>query len=120
MVGLLLRSGANETSPNKYGKTAADMAAVCVDEEGQLGDDVERVHELLANAPADRAWRHRGYLVLCRAHSDRMQQVHEGSCTGTTGGSTAGGRTGGDWAVVVARVVGLQDEDVFRTIVEYL
>lgn len=32
------------------------------------------VGKLLANAPADKAWRRRGYLVLCRAHPDRLQQ----------------------------------------------
>ncbi|CAN0539062.1 unnamed protein product, partial [Ectocarpus sp. 8 AP-2014] len=33
----------------------------------------QRVQQLLANAPADRAWRRRGLLVLCRAHPGRAQ-----------------------------------------------
>ena len=51
-----------------------DMIGLAVEEEDHLVEDVERVRELLANAPADRAWRRRGYLVLCRAHPDRVQQ----------------------------------------------
>ena len=73
-------------------------------------EDVGRVRELLVNAPADRAWRRRGYLVLCRARPDRLRQIHEssgvhdgversistetGSCTGTAGDGTVDGRTG--------------------------
>lgn len=39
-----------------------------------LAEDAERVRVLLANTPADRTWRRRGYLVLFRAHPDRVQQ----------------------------------------------
>lgn len=45
-------------------------------EEAQLAD-VKYVRQLLTSAPADRAWRRPGYLVLCRAHPDRMQQVQD-------------------------------------------
>lgn len=31
---------------------------------------VGRMRKLLVNAPADRAWRRRGYLVLCRAYPE--------------------------------------------------
>ena len=40
---------------------------------------LEPVRRLLANAPADRAWRRRGYLALCRDHPDRTQLVRESS-----------------------------------------
>lgn len=30
------------------------------------------------------------------------------------------GRTGGDWAVVEVKVLGLQEDDIFRTIVGYV
>ncbi len=33
----------------------------------------QRVRNLLARAPADRAWRRRGLMVLCRAHPDRLR-----------------------------------------------
>lgn len=46
--------------------------------ETSVPEDVERVRQLLANAPADRAWRRRGFLVLCRAHhpTGRVQLKH--------------------------------------------
>ena len=56
------------------GRKAVDIMGVCVAEEDQLAEDLERVHGLLVNAPADRAWRRRGYLVLCNAHPDSVQQ----------------------------------------------
>ena len=102
------------------------------------------MRQLLKNAPADRSWRRRGYLVLCRAHPDRLQQVYGSSsactgmaqstssraemgraqqasdCGGGAGASRVDGRTGGGWAELMARVVGLQEEGIFRTIVGYL
>eukprot|EP00752_Nemacystus_decipiens_P011987 g10627.t1 len=143
VVDLLLRSGADETILNANGKTAADYLAANVYEEDQLADDVEGVRQLLANAPIDRAWRRRGYLVLCRAHPNRMQQAYASNsacegvegrtrnkaklrrtqaigCGGDVGASPVGGRTDVGWAEVTARVVGLQEEGIFRTIVGYL
>ncbi len=75
MVDFLLRSGANETILDSDGKTAADIVGEGVYE--MVRWDVERVRKLLANAPADRAWRRRGCLVLCRAHPDRLGQTPE-------------------------------------------
>ena len=80
MVDLLLRSGADETITGKEGQTPADVVGQwfkeCADED-PLVEEIERVRRLLANAPADRAWRRRGYLVMCRALPDRMRQVQE-------------------------------------------
>ena len=146
MVDLLLRSGADETITNKDGETAADIiGALFDDEEGDpLVEDVERVRRLLANAPTDRAWRRRGYLVMCRALPDRMRQVQEsrsgqvtvarrtrrdaklGRSEGcddnrTEGcGAVVGYNIGGDWVDVVSSLLGLQEEEIFRTIVGYL
>ena len=97
------------------------------------------MRELLANAPADRAWRRRGYLILCRAHPDRVQQSQVISDTRHAdaarrprrrakqarerGGAGDGGvdeSAGGDWAVVVARALQLQEEGIFRTIVGFV
>ncbi len=57
MVDVLLRPGADETIVDTFGETAADVVAVQVEEGDRLADDVERARRLLANAPADRAWR---------------------------------------------------------------
>ena len=65
LVDLLLRQGADETVRNIDGQTAADL--VGSQAENLNSREVARVRELLANAPADRAWRRRGFLVMCRA-----------------------------------------------------
>ncbi len=142
VVDLLLRSGADETIVDIEGNAAVDVLAEAV-EEAAIEGEIERVYQLLANAPADRAWRRRGYLVLCRAHPGRVQQAHKTS--GASAGMsrrtcsrvkrrrpessrcndgvrrTAADEGGGvDWACVVARVLELQEEGIFRTIVGYL
>ena len=138
VVDVLLRSGADETLTG--GPTRAYYVAIDIEEENRLAEDVERVNLLLANAPADRSWRRRGYLVLCRARPDRVQpfqdsgSAHSSTASGTcsvartgmsgclenVGGSTRDERAGGEWASVVARVPRLRQEEVFRTIVMYL
>lgn len=65
MVDSLLRSGADEILLNTEGKSAADLIGRWVKIQDRVADEIERVLYLLANAPADRAWRRRGYLVLC-------------------------------------------------------
>lgn len=40
-------------------------------------EDVDRVRELFANAPADRVRRRRGYVVFYRSHPDRVPQVQD-------------------------------------------
>ena len=77
VVDLLLRSGADESIADEDGNVAADVMGRAVEEEHRVAEDVERVRKLLANAPTDRAWRRRGYLVLCRAHPDRVQLRQE-------------------------------------------
>ncbi|CAM9954551.1 unnamed protein product [Ectocarpus sp. 13 AM-2016] len=99
-VGLLLRWGADETIVSKQGKTVADSIGTQRFPRTEPGDD-ERARSLLARAPADRAWRRRGLIVLCHAHPDRLQ-------------------LGGDLAGLVARVLGLEEVGVFNTIVLYL
>lgn len=76
IVDILVRAGADETNVDHYGNTPADV--VCLSNEGadQPAEDAERVRELLANAPADRAWRRRGYFLLCRSHPERLQHNH--------------------------------------------
>ena len=146
IVDILLRSGADETIVDDQGNTAADAVGEGIEEEDADFEDVEeieRVHTLLANAPADRAWRRRGYLVLCRAHPDRIQQrlgssselagtgrrtrggdrlktTEARGCSDIVGGSAMGEGAGGGWADVMANVLGLQEEGIFRTIAGYL
>lgn len=68
-MDLLLRHGADEKAVDNNGHTPADMVEYSdVEGKGSLAEGVERVRKLLANAPADCAWRPRGFLVLCRIH----------------------------------------------------
>jgi len=143
LVDALLRWGADETIVDKNGKAAADVLADETEEGNRLKEHVVRVRRLLAHAPADRAWRRRGYLVLCGAHPDRVQQAeescsaHDGAkrmtCSGSklarvetagcgeiAGGSGAAEQNVDEWINVMAKVLGLQEEGIFRMIVRYL
>lgn len=105
VVEFLLNAGADETIPDDEGRVAADIVAWATDDIDALYllEDIDLVHHLLKNAPADRAWRRRGYLVLCRAHPDRVQRGQEST----------------DGAGAVARVLDL-DEGIFRLVLSYL
>lgn len=74
VVDSLLRAGADENILNEGGHIAAAVVEEVESNGNHLPQDVVRVRELLANAPADRAWRCRGYLVLCLAHPYRLRQ----------------------------------------------
>ncbi|CAM9897989.1 unnamed protein product, partial [Pylaiella littoralis] len=81
-VEILLRWGADEKKTNENGETAAD----CVggweqyddadEHEGsniQRKSDDQRIRDMLTRAPADRSWRRRGWLVLCRSYPTKVQ-----------------------------------------------
>lgn len=141
IVDLLLRSGADETVTDIDKETPADTIeykAKQKDRDGGLlaeNEDFNRVRQLLANAPADRTWRRRGFLVLCRAHPNRVHLL-TGMAPRTRSrarlAETTAGRVdpqipgsnepvrGGSWPGVVAKLLGLAEEDVFRKIVRYL
>ncbi|CAM9957785.1 unnamed protein product [Ectocarpus sp. 6 AP-2014] len=60
VADLLLRWGAEETATDNDGNTPADFI--------QSGDEFDgRLQRLLANAPAGRAWRRRGMVIMLRA-----------------------------------------------------
>ncbi|CAM9116748.1 unnamed protein product [Scytosiphon promiscuus] len=146
VVDTLLRSNADETITNTDGISPQDAVGNKAVGRGRVDDDdLERVRKLLANAPADRAWRRRGYLVLCRARSDRLQlsqaigDIHGGKSTRLSegiplrtggsgrikepplgGSSTADQRDLHDKPDAIPKVVGLQEEGIFRRIVSFL
>ena len=73
---LLLTWGADETAVTKHGKTPS---AVVPPIAGAAHEDrlrLERLSTLLANAP-HRAWRRRGFLIMCRAYPDRVRLLAE-------------------------------------------
>lgn len=69
IVDLLLRWGADETIDN-YICTPLDWLS---EHHPTEGETVRHVRRLLENAPADRNWRRRGFLVLCRAFPERVR-----------------------------------------------
>ncbi|CAN0348494.1 unnamed protein product, partial [Ectocarpus sp. 12 AP-2014] len=75
---LLLRWGADETTVNFKGETVISMVKRRIAEAPEARHPpLERASKLLARAPQDRAWRRRGFLVLCRAHPDRVRLAVE-------------------------------------------
>ena len=75
----LLRAGSDETIVDDRGRKAVDVIGQHVAVQRRSAGDIERVRRLLTNAPADRAWRRRGYLVLCRVHPDRVRHHNQAS-----------------------------------------
>lgn len=96
-VDLLLRSGADETKQDKYGRTAGDVAGDWVQDEvmtlGCVLNEIVRVRALLQNAPRDRAWRRRSCVVLLRStfvgSSIVRLAVAQGAQSSTWAGATA-------------------------------
>ena len=94
-VDLLLRWGASETAVDGDGKTPVDLL------EGRRmsstpcsAAEKERVRVLLARAPADRAWRRRGWLVMLRSRAERERLAlpgGDGSSSRSSSNRTEGG-----------------------------
>ena len=143
VVDCLLRAGADETLVDDAGDTALDVVTAIFEDDGVGTADANRIQNMLANAPADRTWRRRGYLVMCRTHLDRMQPTPESSgtsesvakrtrsCTmlsrtqasgrtGTVEGSKEDDRSSIDLHGLLATVLSLPEEGTFRMIVAYL
>ena len=162
-VDLLLRWGADETALNNTDKCPADgldAKPVCIDNPSTRFE-IERTRLLLSRAPADRARRCRGWLVVLRSRAGKARAAMScGGRAGTTnypsaaGGPREGeggkavrregtGSGGGDHVVrrqassggeyvgdgdgdrgVFSRamklLVGLEPEDVFRTVLSFL
>lgn len=84
VVDLFLRWGADENAVADDGNTPADLiGSLVLEGDDNVAENIERVRKLLVDAPADRAWRRRGFLVLCRAHypSGRVQLEHKSTHT---------------------------------------
>lgn len=137
LVDFLLRSGADETVVNRSNETAADVVGRR-EHEDDTKENMEGVRRLLANAPADRAWRRRGLLLLCIArYGGGLQHNPDSSCagnspggdvqepsrTGPAGGSTVVEERGdGEWDRFAAWVgeLGLGKEGILRAIVGFV
>ncbi|CBJ31127.1 similar to ankyrin 2,3/unc44 [Ectocarpus siliculosus] len=70
VVDLLLRWGASETAVNKHGNTPAEVFQRLAIHRPDATEERAGALVLLARAPADRAWRRRGWVVMLRARSE--------------------------------------------------
>ncbi|CAN0277256.1 unnamed protein product [Ectocarpus sp. 6 AP-2014] len=106
-VQLLLRWGADETATNYDNLTAHHLVGHSVEEEllsnealvsKELVDTAIRL--MLVNAPADRVWRRRGWLVLCRARwlarvAEKRRPLLAPVASACGGGGSSGGAGAG-------------------------
>ena len=68
---LLLRWGADETELNNDGVSPAGA----LEHMPAIQDQLKSTRLLLARAPADRAWRRRGWLVMVRSREEKAKGV---------------------------------------------
>eukprot|EP00752_Nemacystus_decipiens_P009727 g8687.t1 len=135
MVDLLLRAGADESVANTDGHVPLRAPIQRFIEHGRLEPSEATVFVLflLLRAPADRAWRRRGLLLMCRAFSETVQLEEEGSrdkvakVCGDADGDSDGRHVAdspaglaGDLTSLVARLFDLPEEGVFRKIICFL
>ena len=73
---LLLRWGADETIVDHDGYTPSEFIPN-IDIAPEARPRVECLTELLERAPQDKAWRRRGFVVMCRAYQDRLRLAVE-------------------------------------------
>lgn len=150
-VHLLLRWGADQEAVDASSerRTPARVWIETMVNISVMYTDRSAVQRLLAEARPDRAWRRRGWLMLCRTFPDRvpLRAEHTDAGTGVSRsvlprrGAGSGNeiypstyaveassartaphktRAVGGLSGLVARVVGLRDEGVFRTIMEFV
>lgn len=75
IVESLLLWGGDETATNDLNLRPIDVADIRLIQEGVTAADIHPVAEQLRRAPANRAWRRRGLLVLCWARNKRNQST---------------------------------------------
>lgn len=86
-VSELLRGGADETAEDEDGNTPAQVIGT-MSESLERAEDVALIHEMIRRAPADRAWRRRGWLVLLRSRDCIAAGLLAASATTTTNAVT--------------------------------
>lgn len=114
IADLLLRWGADETATDNDGRTPQDLI------DGGKDED-RRLRQVLANAPADRSWRRRGVVVMCRIHADKKlskdstRRAEKVLRQGKESRPGPAARCNVLWWVVEQEV-----DSIFRTLVEFL
>ncbi|CBJ25745.1 conserved unknown protein [Ectocarpus siliculosus] len=153
-MDLLLRWGADENAVDSLGNTPVTVWRENESMYTLSWANKQSVKKMFQRAPRDKAWRRRGWLVLCRAfpNSVRLKADNAGTCPGAgrsvrarsvgagsgsgsgsvppvgeAGGVAVGtllrekhGVVAGGLSALVAKVVGLHEDGVFRTIMEFV
>lgn len=70
---LLLRWGADEMATDEEGLAPISHIPDIAEAADEDLPRLELLFKLLEKAPQDRAWRRRGYVVMCRAHPDKVR-----------------------------------------------
>ncbi|CAN0005674.1 unnamed protein product [Ectocarpus sp. 8 AP-2014] len=149
-VDILLRWGASERTVDQQGSTSADVFTRLALGRVEAWAELERALELLARAPADRAWRRRCWLAMLRERTKKERDISvlavverakkagrsiilddrergDSKKARRRRGRGRGRGCGGAKAAVqtdlrglVNVLVGLESKEVFRTIVGYI
>ncbi|CAM9188868.1 unnamed protein product [Scytosiphon promiscuus] len=139
MVDFLLRAGADETLANEDGNTPAEQVRSMDSITASDKENLDRVLRLLDGAPGDRAWRRRGFLVLCHAFprkarlesalrtravlpraSKRGAGARRGGSSRAGGGVLAMTVQNGGFNNFLARLFRVQEEGIFREVMSFL
>ena len=88
-VEILMGWGADETALDNDGKSPGDVLDGAVGSRTFTQDHIDRIRLLLARAPADRAWRRRGWLTMLRSRDLKFNTDTGGD--GAEGSDGAGG-----------------------------
>ncbi|CAM9822740.1 unnamed protein product [Ectocarpus fasciculatus] len=123
---LLLEAGADEALRDYEGLTAADSINFSV-EIPEDAKESEQVLKLIEGASAEKAWKRRRIWMLCRARllnqTTSVDTADAGKRMAREGGcplADAPGAHDDRYCKIVARMVALEEEGIFRTIVGYL
>lgn len=139
-VEILLRASACESLPDAGGKTATDMVGFTnmsvrnlLNIEGKkrlTAQTAQRTNRMLERAPADRAWRHRGWLVPSRSYPIRAQIVDNRNNSTRSAKELRSKDEGSGWSArngvnadlgrLVGTLVGLELEGLFRLATSFL
>lgn len=146
------RWGADETLQNEEGRIAADVVGIYAADNDwttarEREDQTYRVRRLLREAPADRAWRRRGFVVLCRwrslaeatpteastRSSFQCRQQGDGRCVkvprtdlattsvnGQNASAVGGGKSENRFEEAFCRLIQITEEELFRYTVQFL
>ncbi len=116
-VDALLKLGADESIASILGDSPVSALDVLHEGRGCNMDEIGRVRQLLTRAPADRAWRRRGWIVMFRSRASRKSDEESSS---SKAARRDGDGTNEEFSGVVEWLGEMEPLDVFKSIVSFL